>query len=82
MGWREALGAPACGFPLGTSAGCVSVRVPGLLGSLACFPELKLGSRTSPFHPRAELGSAESLPCLQHMAWVLSTSPPREWPSS
>lgn len=24
----------------------------------------------------------ESLPCLQHTAWVPSTSPPREWPSS
>lgn len=48
----------------------------------AGFSEPKLGSRTAPFHPRAELGSGESLPCLQHVAWVLSTSPPREWPSS
>ena len=55
-GWREApLGASACGFPLGISAGCSS-RSP------ACFPELKLGSRTPPSTLRRSLGQERACP--------------------
>lgn len=46
------------------------------------FPKAKAGVSRFPSHPRAEPGSGESLPCLQHTAWVLSISLPREWPSS
>lgn len=66
------------GFPHAAFPGAA----PGSRGNSAYFPEMKLGSCTAPLHPRAELGSGVCLPCLQHVVWVLSTSPPIERPSS